>query len=56
MAQSVASSSQPAQLPALEGLHLGQNEGKKPKEKKEKAAAAGGQPLELNGQRTSTIA
>ncbi|TFY59012.1 hypothetical protein EVJ58_g6049 [Rhodofomes roseus] len=48
MAQPVASTSQPAQLPALEGPHLGQNEGKKPKDKKEKAAAAGGQPLELN--------
>ncbi|KZT63487.1 tars protein [Daedalea quercina L-15889] len=48
MAQPVASTSHPAQLPALEGPHLGQNEGKKPKEKKEKATAPTGQPLELD--------
>ena len=47
MAQPVASSSHPAQIPALEGPHLGQNEGKKPKEKKEKVAAAGSQSLEV---------
>lgn len=47
MAQPVASSSHPAQLPALDGPHLGQNEGKKPKEKKDKAVTASGQPLEV---------
>ena len=50
MAQPVASSSHPAQIPALEGPHIGQNgqnEGKKHKEKKEKVATVGGQPLEV---------
>ncbi|KAG1752134.1 hypothetical protein EDB19DRAFT_1893055 [Suillus lakei] len=46
MATPVASSSQPVQIPALDGPHPGNT--KKPKEKKDKAAAAASQyPLEL---------
>jgi len=41
MAAPVASSSQPVQIPALQGPHAG--EVKKPKEKKDKAAAAASQ-------------
>ncbi|KAI0729485.1 hypothetical protein C8Q72DRAFT_884263 [Fomitopsis betulina] len=48
MAQAVASSSQPAQIPALDSPHLGQTDGKKHKEKKEKVAMAGGSLLELS--------
>ncbi|CCM03110.1 uncharacterized protein FIBRA_05230 [Fibroporia radiculosa] len=44
MTSPVASSSHPAQLPALQGPHAG--EGKKPKEKKDKTAPSG-YPLEL---------
>ncbi|KAG6334163.1 hypothetical protein ID866_4929 [Astraeus odoratus] len=46
MATPVASSSQPAQIPALQATHA--SDTKKPKEKKDKAAAAASQyPLEL---------
>ncbi|KAG2108456.1 uncharacterized protein F5147DRAFT_745755 [Suillus discolor] len=46
MATPIASSSQPAQIPALDGPHAGN--AKKPKEKKDKMAAAASQyPLEL---------
>ncbi|PCH37518.1 threonyl-tRNA synthetase [Wolfiporia cocos MD-104 SS10] len=45
MTTPVASMSQPAQLPALEGPNA--NEQKKPKEKKDKNATATGYPLEL---------
>ncbi|KAG1802062.1 uncharacterized protein HD556DRAFT_1429705 [Suillus plorans] len=46
MATPIASSSQPAQIPALDGPHAGN--AKKPKEKKDKTAAAASQyPLEL---------
>ncbi|KAF9810242.1 hypothetical protein IEO21_07053 [Rhodonia placenta] len=48
MATPVASSSQPAQLPALQGPHANAaNEGKKPKDKKAKGADVSGFPLEL---------
>lgn len=49
MATPVASSSQPAQLPALQGPHANAaNEGKKPKDKKAKGADVSGFPLEVH--------
>lgn len=56
MAQAVASSSQPAQIPALDSPHLGQTDGKKHKEKKEKVAMAGGSLLEVCRLRSSGCA
>lgn len=49
MATPVASASQPAQLPALQGPHAGvaQEVTKKPKEKKNKNASASAYPLEV---------
>jgi len=55
MAVPVASSSQPVQIPALQGPHAG--EVKKPKEKKDKAAAAASQyALEVSNLARSFIA
>jgi threonyl-tRNA synthetase len=50
MATPIASSSQPAQIPALDGPHAGN--AKKPKEKKDKTAAAASQyPIEVSNLR-----
>jgi hypothetical protein len=48
MATPVASTSQPAQLPALQGPHThDETKGKKPKEKKDKITSSTAYPLEV---------